>query len=211
MPFNAALAEDRLHGAVDSLDMTIARAEAGPEKRICSPAAPVSPVNLIGTREAVRGNAGRHPSAVRGRSPEVMIGCARQIQQASGSPQAQSFSRWLQHAMKHLRVDEASVCGSGRAALIPMVQSTDFGMRLHVPFRGAEPAEVPARPCRATDAYGSMVMFDEHPEPAAQIPLTKYDYVVEAFTPNRANDPFDVCPLPWRTWSRQYLLNADSS
>ena len=54
----------------------------------------------------------------------------------------------------------------------------------------------------------SMVVFDEHPEPATQISLTEYDHVVEAFASNRSNDPFDVCPLPWRARSRQYLLDA---
>ena len=35
----------------------------------------------------------------------------------------------------------------------------------------------------------SMVMFDEYPEPATQIPLAEYDHVVEAFAAESFRSP----------------------
>jgi hypothetical protein len=54
-----------------------------------------------------------------------------------------------------------------------------------------------------------MVMIDEHPQPAAQVPLAKHDYVVEALPPNRSDYSLDVCPLPWRARSRQHLNDPE--
>ena len=55
---------------------------------------------------------------------------------------------------------------------------------------------------------GLVVVRDEQLEPAAQISLTEYDYVVEAFPSNGSDDSFDVCSLPRRLRCRQYLLDA---
>jgi hypothetical protein len=48
----------------------------------------------------------------------------------------------------------------------------------------------------------------KYPQDSAQTGLTANDHVLEAFPPNRTNDPLDERTLPRRSWRSQYFLNA---
>jgi hypothetical protein len=41
-----------------------------------------------------------------------------------------------------------------------------------------------------------------------KVTLAKYDDMVEYFPPDRANQPFSVGVLPWRSWCRWSVTNA---
>src|SRR4051794_35251867 len=91
-----------------------------------------------------------------------------------------------------------------------MVQSTDFRYRDDTSLfealnRSRFRSVFAERQMRTTPR----VVFDQHPEPAPQIPLADDDDVVQALPANRSNYPLDVCPLPWRAPSRQHLLNSE--
>jgi hypothetical protein len=43
---------------------------------------------------------------------------------------------------------------------------------------------------------------------ARQVGFTEYDYVIQAFPPNGADQPLDVGSLPGRPGRREHLLDA---
>ena len=143
----------------------------------------------------------RHPSGVvaRGKMTLVRMVSVTQLNAWAGTTPSTSWTN-----------PKDTLSNSGGAALVPMVQSTDFGYRDYTPLVAAlnRPRFRSVFAERKMGA-GPMVMIDEHPEPAAQVPLAKHDYVVEALPPNRSDHPLDVCPLPWRARSRQDLPNPE--
>ncbi len=56
-----------------------------------------------------------------------------------------------------------------------------------------------------------VVVGDVLPQHPPQMPLTEHYHVVEALTPNRSNDSFDVTVLPRRLVGDDLVLNAEQS
>jgi hypothetical protein len=55
---------------------------------------------------------------------------------------------------------------------------------------------------------GRVVVRKIRRQDSAQTGLMANDYVIQAFPPNRADQPLNISPLPGRPWSRQHLLNV---
>jgi hypothetical protein len=167
----------------------------------------VPPVNLIGTPEEVRTDSDDNAPSELGLALTQISAGRRGLSSDKAGQRGVSFDN-PQHVVGSTpsaswtrMADGASK--SGGAALVPMVQSTDFRERDYTPLvatlnRPRVPSVFSERKMRP----GSMVMFDEHAEPAAQVPLAKHGYVIEAFTPNGPDHPLGVCPQPWGAQSR---------
>lgn len=57
---------------------------------------------------------------------------------------------------------------------------------------------------------GVRVVFEIRLEDAVEVPSIENDDVVEAFAPNRSNQPFDNALLTWARWSCHHLLDVET-
>jgi hypothetical protein len=98
---------------------------------------------------------------------------------------------------------------SGRATLVPMVESTDLRDgddpasvgRLHrTSFRAVFP---PVPVCAA-----AMVIVNESPEVPVKTALSKYDDVIHTLAANGADDSFDIRTVRWGARLRKQLSDA---
>ena len=90
-----------------------------------------------------------------------------------------------------------------------MVESTDLSEFDDSPFTG----KLDRSPIRRVLTQGkvrshSVVIIYILGQDSLQVSGPKYDDMVQALTPDGANNAFRVWVLPWRTISRQYFLNA---
>ena len=53
-----------------------------------------------------------------------------------------------------------------------------------------------------------VVVRNVHCDNAAEVSLAKHDEMVETVPPDRADQPFDVSVLPWRSWRRRSVADA---
>ncbi len=94
---------------------------------------------------------------------------------------------------------------------VAMVQTTDLREfhdvaatgRFHGPGIRRVLPESKVRP-------GSVVVAKVTEQNPPQMVFVENDHMVEAFTPDRTNDAFDIRILPWGTWCNENLLDPES-
>src|SRR5215469_2898745 len=123
-----------------------------------------------------------------------------------------------------LRMVSAFEINEGRA-LHTFFEMDDCAYRLcHpnvVPMETAEPSDWCDAPDRLRGAMERRILVEckmrAHPivvggvirQHMPEVPFPQYHDMVEALASDRANQPFDMTVLPWRTWSDRPVANAD--
>src|SRR5664280_170317 len=94
---------------------------------------------------------------------------------------------------------------------VAMVQATDFRQLNHLSqFRTLDGSRFRGVSFQRQVTAGTMVVLKVTAQDATQVPLIQHDDMVQAFSPDGTNQPFDVGILPRRSRSREHFLYAQA-
>lgn len=99
--------------------------------------------------------------------------------------------------------------GSGDSTHIAMVQSANLRDSDDSPgLRRLDRSWLRAVFLQCQVCPAALVIIKEAPEVLVQTSFVEHDHVIEALAADRADHPFDIRTLPWRSWRRKHLFDA---